>query len=619
MKAKRFLNGLKPQYITQLAPLEIQTYAEMVRKAQLLEDATDFTDRIKGKFVKKEMTSGPASAKPTIGKKRPFNITEGSSQERKPKVFVPNTPTKSHYKHCDKPGHTADECRPPDRDCSICRFLGPDCHSLPVTTKKATGTQASSDEELLASGRPEGRKKVQPLISCTAENTADKGVATYITHPGRSSQSPPTVVLYDNPLFSMDHFRILSGDSLPIGLLEDVAQPSAATLSGHIQPPTVVDGQSRPPSSPGADDPHAQFSQLQPHLSPDQVLEFLAAAKGKSPLSPPSHHSAQQAASSAPAISAPHVPSTVADPTPFHPWAIHFSEPSYLPAWEVRPKSPPVSSFYQAEPASFPRKRSYSLEQSHSLIPAHQATSPSNFLVEWTSMKRELHDLRRQLDPWKATDIPIPSFQHLRVPPQSKLPVYRRYSGVAEKIKPDEEFAVYADRWRALALIVCCPMLEEEKVKLIIANAIPTYRAILAMNDITSMHQLYSLARFIHTQLKDSPIHSMFETPMFRYPKKPQGPVTEVVQTNEQVGAVNNPYGSVESLADIFTALMSLNALRLPPEKANWNMAADQTMYCVYHHHSGHNIAIVQVILKIWETGSVDSYELPVDSRQFSF
>ncbi|MQL89909.1 hypothetical protein Taro_022491 [Colocasia esculenta] len=58
----------------------------MVKRAQLLEDATDFTDSIKGKFVKKEVTSGQSSAKPTNGKKRPFNITEGSSQERKPKV-----------------------------------------------------------------------------------------------------------------------------------------------------------------------------------------------------------------------------------------------------------------------------------------------------------------------------------------------------------------------------------------------------------------------------------------------------------------------------------------------------------------------------------------------------
>ncbi|MQM19866.1 hypothetical protein Taro_052879 [Colocasia esculenta] len=109
MKAKHFLNSLKPQYIIQLAPLDIQTYAEMVKKAQLLEDTTDFTDRIKGKFVKKEMSSGLSPAKPTNGKKHPFNITEGSSQERKPKVFVPNTLTKSNCKHCDKPGETEDD------------------------------------------------------------------------------------------------------------------------------------------------------------------------------------------------------------------------------------------------------------------------------------------------------------------------------------------------------------------------------------------------------------------------------------------------------------------------------------------------------------------------------
>ncbi|MQM06332.1 hypothetical protein Taro_039153 [Colocasia esculenta] len=110
MKAKLFLNGLRPQYITQLAPLDIQTYAEMVKKAQLLEDATDFTDRIKEKFVKKELTPDMTSAKPTNGKKRPFSITEGPSQERIPKTPIPNTLVKNNCKHCDKPGHTADEC-----------------------------------------------------------------------------------------------------------------------------------------------------------------------------------------------------------------------------------------------------------------------------------------------------------------------------------------------------------------------------------------------------------------------------------------------------------------------------------------------------------------------------
>ncbi|MQM08560.1 hypothetical protein Taro_041417 [Colocasia esculenta] len=110
MKARRFLNGVKPQYITQLGPLDIQTYAEMVKKAQLLEDVINFNDCIKGKFVKKELTPGMTSAKPNIGKKRPFSITKRPSQEKKPKVFVPNTPAKSNCKHCDKPSHTTDEC-----------------------------------------------------------------------------------------------------------------------------------------------------------------------------------------------------------------------------------------------------------------------------------------------------------------------------------------------------------------------------------------------------------------------------------------------------------------------------------------------------------------------------
>ncbi|MQL99942.1 hypothetical protein Taro_032676 [Colocasia esculenta] len=156
MKAKRFLNGLKPQYITQLAPLDIQTYAEMVMKAQLLEDATDFTDRIKGKFVKKELTSGQSSAKPNNGKKRPLNLIEGPSQERKPKAIVSYTPAKSNCKHCDKLGHMADECW---RKVGACLRYGsrehhtPECPLLtenerhPNAPKKQGRLQALHDEE----------------------------------------------------------------------------------------------------------------------------------------------------------------------------------------------------------------------------------------------------------------------------------------------------------------------------------------------------------------------------------------------------------------------------------------------------------------------------------------
>ncbi|MQM13333.1 hypothetical protein Taro_046260 [Colocasia esculenta] len=71
MKAKHFLNGLRPQYITQLAPMDIQTYADMIKKAQLLEDAMETAERIKGKSVKREQVSATGMYQPTIGKKRP--------------------------------------------------------------------------------------------------------------------------------------------------------------------------------------------------------------------------------------------------------------------------------------------------------------------------------------------------------------------------------------------------------------------------------------------------------------------------------------------------------------------------------------------------------------------
>ncbi|MQL72863.1 hypothetical protein Taro_005217 [Colocasia esculenta] len=99
-----------PAYISQLALLDIQTYPKKVMKAQLLEDANNLTDRIKGRMVKEEQTSG-APSKPTNGKKRPFSITDGPSQERNPKVFTPTASNnKPRCKHCDKLGHTAKEC-----------------------------------------------------------------------------------------------------------------------------------------------------------------------------------------------------------------------------------------------------------------------------------------------------------------------------------------------------------------------------------------------------------------------------------------------------------------------------------------------------------------------------
>ncbi|MQM22389.1 hypothetical protein Taro_055441 [Colocasia esculenta] len=61
-------------------------------------------------MVKKELTSG-APSRPAYSKKRPLSITDGPSQVQKPKVPTTTAPNnKPRCKHCDKLGHTAEEC-----------------------------------------------------------------------------------------------------------------------------------------------------------------------------------------------------------------------------------------------------------------------------------------------------------------------------------------------------------------------------------------------------------------------------------------------------------------------------------------------------------------------------
>ncbi|MQL72249.1 hypothetical protein Taro_004575 [Colocasia esculenta] len=109
---------------------------------------------------------------------------------------------------------------------------------------------------------------------------------------------------------------------------------------------------------------------------------------------------------------------------------------------------------------------------------------------------------------------------------------------MAEKMKADEDFVHFADRWRLMAEKLKDALSESEQVKMITANATPQFRHILAMNKLTTMEELYERARYIQTQLKDSPIVAMFE-PKARVVKKPvgtsaSGPVTEGVISNEQ-------------------------------------------------------------------------------------
>ncbi|MQL69639.1 hypothetical protein Taro_001918 [Colocasia esculenta] len=49
LKAKRFMSGLRPHFITQLTPHLITTYSEMVKRALALEAANETVDKIRGK------------------------------------------------------------------------------------------------------------------------------------------------------------------------------------------------------------------------------------------------------------------------------------------------------------------------------------------------------------------------------------------------------------------------------------------------------------------------------------------------------------------------------------------------------------------------------------------
>ncbi|MQM15909.1 hypothetical protein Taro_048862 [Colocasia esculenta] len=128
----------------------------MVKKAQLLEDAMDFTDSIKGKFVKKELTSGQSSARPNNGKKHPLNLTEGPSQERKPKAIVTYTPAKSNCKHCDKLGHTADECWRKVSACITVAIDVPGLNGLSRDTEDEPYTQEDGNDLDSSSGVKRG-------------------------------------------------------------------------------------------------------------------------------------------------------------------------------------------------------------------------------------------------------------------------------------------------------------------------------------------------------------------------------------------------------------------------------------------------------------------------------
>ncbi|MQL78990.1 hypothetical protein Taro_011430 [Colocasia esculenta] len=118
LKANHFMDGLRPIFIERLGPHNIQTYTEMVQRAQLVEDTMAKVEGMRGKdnskpvFVKK----GAPNTAPTFrsnnnnfnsNNKRPNAGRDAAGDKR---VKMEGRQLSENCKFCDKPGHRAEEC-----------------------------------------------------------------------------------------------------------------------------------------------------------------------------------------------------------------------------------------------------------------------------------------------------------------------------------------------------------------------------------------------------------------------------------------------------------------------------------------------------------------------------
>ncbi|MQL69490.1 hypothetical protein Taro_001775 [Colocasia esculenta] len=139
LKANRFMDGLRPMFIEMLGPHNIQTYTEMVQRAQLVEDTMAKVEGMRGKDISKP-TFIKRGAVDTTGtfpnnnnnnnnnnynNKRP---TIGKDYGMEKKIKVEETKTVEYCNFCNKPGHRAEECW---KKAGACLRCGNRDHRLP--------------------------------------------------------------------------------------------------------------------------------------------------------------------------------------------------------------------------------------------------------------------------------------------------------------------------------------------------------------------------------------------------------------------------------------------------------------------------------------------------------
>ncbi|MQL80288.1 hypothetical protein Taro_012734 [Colocasia esculenta] len=133
------MDGLRPMFIEKLGPYNIQTYTEMVQRAQLVEDTMAKVEGMRGKDISK-LTFIKRGAVDTTGtfpnnnnnnnnnnynNKRP---TTGKDYGMEKKIKVEETKTVEYCNFFNKPGHRADECW---KKAGACLRCGNHDHRLP--------------------------------------------------------------------------------------------------------------------------------------------------------------------------------------------------------------------------------------------------------------------------------------------------------------------------------------------------------------------------------------------------------------------------------------------------------------------------------------------------------
>ncbi|MQL93220.1 hypothetical protein Taro_025864 [Colocasia esculenta] len=177
------------------------------------------------------------------------------------------------------------------------------------------------------------------------------------------------------------------------------------------------------------------------------------------------------------------------------------------------------------------------------------------------------------------------------------------------------------------------PIPESQAITMIVTNTTPLLRFILMLSEFPFVANLYNQARVVKNQIKDASLSPFFEGKL-KGRKTSATPTTEGVIIDESINVCyqplrppnkpsnspsdlhqfplqpSMPYSTIppssgyvrpspkrsyyptlpESHGDIFFALISCNAIQLPPQKEGVHPRADTSKYCPYHRAPSHEI-----------------------------